>query len=244
MFVQAFAPGTLSLPWITAFAKAKDSDLTEEDHVILVFDPFLDENPKSNITTADIDRLDYVLCSHGHFDHIADAAEIANRCGATVIANYEIATWLWKNPHAVQNTIGMNLGGSVSVPFGRVKMTLAFHSSSLPDGSNGGNPCGFLLTTNDGKKIYLAQDTGLFGDMKLIGEEGLDLAVIPIGDNYTMGPDDALRAVKFLEPKVVIPIHYNTFNLLAQDESAWAQRVQKETNAKVVVLKPGESFTL
>ena len=90
----------------------------------------------------------------------------------------------------------------------------------------------------------MAQDTGLFGDMKLIGEEGLDLAVIPIGDNYTMGPDGTLRAVKFLEPKAVIPIHYNTFDLLAQDENAWAERVRKETSAKVVLLKPGESYSL
>lgn len=100
------------------------------------------------------------------------------------------------------------------------------HGSALPDGSNGGNPCGFLLTTNDGKKIYLAQDTGLFGDMKLIGEEGLDLAVVPIGDNFTMGPDDALRAVKFLQPKTVIPIHYNTWGVIKQDAEAWAARAK------------------
>ncbi len=123
-------------------------------------------------------------------------------------------------------------------------MTFALHGSALPDGSNGGNPAGFLLTTNDGKKIYLAQDTGLFGDMKLIGEEGLDLAVIPIGDNYTMGPDDALRAVKMLQPKVVIPIHYNTWDLLAQDANAWADRVEKETETEAVILKPGESYSV
>jgi L-ascorbate metabolism protein UlaG (beta-lactamase superfamily) len=114
----------------------------------------------------------------------------------------------------------------------------------LPDGSYGGNPCGFLLTTNEGKRLYFAQDTGLFGDMKLIGEEGLDVAVIPIGDNYTMGPNDALRAVKMLEPKVVIPIHYNTWELIAQDAAAWKVCVEKETNTKVVVLKPGESYSV
>ena len=101
-----------------------------------------------------------------------------------------------------------------------------------------------MITTNDGKKIYLAQDTGLFGDMKLIGEEGIDLAVIPIGDNFTMGPDDALRAVKLIHPKVVIPIHYNTFDLIAQDANAWADRVRKETDTEAVVLKPGESYSL
>lgn len=118
------------------------------------------------------------------------------------------------------------------------------HGSALPDGSYGGNPAGFLLTTNLGKKIYLAGDTGLFGDMQLIGEEGLDLAVIPIGDNYTMGPDDALRAVKLLNSKTVIPIHFGTWDLIDQDPAAWAARVEKETTTKVVVLKPGETYNL
>jgi L-ascorbate metabolism protein UlaG (beta-lactamase superfamily) len=101
-----------------------------------------------------------------------------------------------------------------------------------------------LLTTNDGKKIYLAQDTGLFGDMRLIGEEGIDLAVLPIGDNFTMGPDDALRAVKLIQPRHVIPIHYDTFGLIAQDGEAWAKRVAAETSTQAHVLKPGESYTL
>jgi len=158
-----------------------------------------------------------------------------------VISNDEIANWF---ANQGVKSHGQHLGGGFKHPFGYLKLTFAIHGSALPDGSNGGNPCGFLLTTNDGKKIYMAQDTGLFGDMKLIGEEGLDLAVIPIGDNYTMGPDDALRAVKFLEPKVVIPIHYNTFDLLAQDANAWAARVEKETDTKVLVLKPGESYSL
>ncbi len=116
----------------------------------------------------------------------------------------------------------MQHGGSFAFPFGRVKLTLAFHGSVLPDGTYGGNPCGFLVTFNDGKKLYAAGDTGLFSDMKLIGEEGLDLAALPIGDNFTMGPDDALRAVKFLEPKKVLPIHYNTFDVIQQDPEAWA----------------------
>src|SRR5271167_5185661 len=113
----------------------------------------------------------------------------------------------------------------------------------MPDGSYGGNPCGFLLYLQDGKKerrIYNAADTGLFGDMRLIGEEGIDLAILPIGDNYTMGPDDAVRAVKMLQPKKVLPIHYNTWELIAQDAGAWAERVRRETQAQPVVLKPGE----
>ena len=138
---------------------------------------------------------------------------------------------------------GQHLGGGYTHPFGYLKLTLALHGSELPDGSYGGNPAGMLLTTNDGKKVYMAGDTGLFGDMKLIGEEGLDLAVIPIGDNYTMGPDDALRAVKFLNPKVVIPIHFGTWGLIEQNAEAWAARVQAETAAKAVVLKPGGTYT-
>jgi L-ascorbate metabolism protein UlaG (beta-lactamase superfamily) len=208
----------------------------------LIVDPFLTGNPAASLSPEAVEA-DFILISHGHGDHVGDAVPIAKRTGAMVISNDEIANW-FINKQGVAKAHGQHLGGGYKHPFGYLKLTFAIHGSALPDGSNGGNPCGFLLTTNDGKKIYLAQDTGLFGDMKLIGEEGLDLAVIPIGDNYTMGPDDALRAVKFLEPKVVIPIHYNTFDLLAQDENAWAERVQKETQTKVVLLKPGESYSV
>src|SRR5205823_5299089 len=144
----------------------------------------------------------------------------------------------------VKKTHGMQHGGGFDFAFGRVKLTLAFHGSQLPDGSNGGNPCGFLFYFKDGTKIYDAADTGLFGDMRLIGEEGIDLAILPIGDNYTMGPDDALRAVKFLQPRKVLPIHYNTFDLIKQDANAWAGRVRAETKAEAIVLKLGESLTV
>jgi L-ascorbate metabolism protein UlaG (beta-lactamase superfamily) len=213
----------------------------ETDGYKLIIDPFFEGNPAAS-TSPDAVEADFILISHGHGDHVGDGVAIAKRTGATVISNFEIAGWF--EGQGVGKTHGQHLGGGFKHPFGYLKLTLALHGSALPDGSNGGNPAGFLLTTNDGKKIYLAQDTGLFGDMKLIGEEGLDLAVIPIGDNYTMGPDDALRAVKMLESKVVIPIHYNTWDLLAQDADAWAERVQKETKTKVVVLKPGESYSL
>jgi L-ascorbate metabolism protein UlaG (beta-lactamase superfamily) len=122
-------------------------------------------------------------------------------------------------------------------------LTIAHHGSALPDGSYGGNPCGFLFTIQD-KNIYHACDTGLFYDMKLIGEEGIDLAILPIGDNFTMGPDDALRAVKLIEPQQVVPIHYDTFDVIKQDPHAWAIRVEKETDAKVTVLQPGDAFEL
>ena len=207
----------------------------------LIVDPYFSGNPAA-VSSPEAVEADFILISHGHFDHVGDTLSIARRTGATVISNFEIAGWYEKQ--GVEKTHAQHIGGGFKYPFGYLKFTLALHGSGLPDGSDGGNPCGFLLTTNDGKKIYLAQDTGLFGNMKLIGEEGLDLALLPIGDNFTMGPEDALRAVKLLGPKVVIPIHYNTWELIAQDAGAWAERVQKETKTKVVVLKPGESYSV
>jgi len=206
----------------------------------LLIDPFFSCNPVAS-ASADEVAADYILISHGHDDHLGDTLDIVKRTGAKTISVAEIAGWL--NKQGVE-AHGQHLGGGYTHPFGYLKLTLALHGSGLPDGSYGGNPAGFLLTTNDGHKIYLACDTGLFGDMQLIGEEGIDLAVLPIGDNYTMGPDDALRAIKLLEPKHAIPIHYNTWDLIAQDPNAWAQRVQAETSPQVTVLAPGGCFTL
>ncbi len=214
--------------------------LIEVNSTRLLVDPFLSENPQATIRPEET-QADYILISHGHFDHVADALAIARRSGATVISNFEICTWF--NKQGYENTHPQHIGGGFNYPFGRVKLTLALHGSTLPDGASGGNPCGFLLYL-EGKKIYHAADTGLFGDMRLIGEEGIDLAVLPIGDNFTMGPDDALRAVKLIQPRVVIPIHYNTWELIAQDPQAWKQRVESETQARCVVLNPGESYTL
>ena len=158
-----------------------------------------------------------------------------------IISNAEIAGWFGKKGLKAH---GQHLGGGYHHPFGYLKLTFAIHGSALPDGSNGGNPAGFLLTLPTGEKIYMAQDTGLFGDMRLIGDEGIDLAVLPIGDNYTMGPDDALRAVALLRPRHVIPIHYNTWDLLAQDARSWARQVQEKTGAEVHVIQAGESLEL
>ena len=210
--------------------------LFESDGQRVLVDPFLTDNPAA-ARKADEVPADYILVSHGHGDHVGDTIDIARRTGATVVTNYEISQWL--SQKGVGKVHGQQHGGGHAFPFGRLKLTLAFHGSALPDGSYGGNPCGLLLYFKDGIKVYDAADTGLFGDMKLIGEEGIDLAILPIGDNYTMGPDDALRAVKLLNPRKVLPIHYNTWDLIAQDANAWAERVRKETKAEPVVLQPG-----
>jgi L-ascorbate metabolism protein UlaG (beta-lactamase superfamily) len=210
--------------------------LIESEGQKVLIDPFLTGNPAAATKAEDV-SANFILVSHGHGDHLGDAIAIAKRTGATVITNYEISQWLQNQ--GLQNVHGQQHGGGHTFSFGRVKLTLAFHGSMLPDGSNGGNPCGFLITFKDGKKVYDAADTGLFGDMKLIGEEGIDLALLPIGDNYTMGPDDALRAVKLVQPKKVVPIHYNTWDVIAQDAAAWAERVRRETQTEPVVLKPG-----
>jgi L-ascorbate metabolism protein UlaG (beta-lactamase superfamily) len=212
----------------------------EIDGAQLLVDPFFNGNPAA-AEKADRVKADFILVSHGHGDHLGDALPIAKRTGAIVISNFEIAAWIGEQG---VKTHPQHIGGGHTYPFGYLKLTQALHGSGLPDGSNGGNPVGFLITTKNGKKIYLACDTGLFGDMRLIGDEGIDLAVLPIGDNFTMGPEDALRAVQLIRPKHVIPVHYNTWELIAQDPNSWAQRVLAETQAKAHVLKPGETFSL
>jgi L-ascorbate metabolism protein UlaG (beta-lactamase superfamily) len=208
-------------------------------HQVLL-DPFLDDSPTAPMKAADVSPQ-FILVSHGHFDHMADVVSIAKRTAALVIANFEICQWF--AGQGVKHTLGMNLGGTTEQPFGKVKMTLAHHSSTLPDGTPAGNPCGFVLTI-DTTRIYFACDTALFYDMKLIGAAGLDLAVLPLGDLFTMGPDDMLEAIKLLEPKRVVPSHFNTWPPIAQDAQAWARRVRAETRAEPLVLQPGEKIVL
>jgi L-ascorbate metabolism protein UlaG (beta-lactamase superfamily) len=214
--------------------------LIETGKAKLLIDPFITGNPLTPVQ-ADAVEADYILVSHGHGDHMGDTLDIAKRTGATVISNFEIQNWIVKQ--GLKNVHPQHIGGGFNYPWGRVKLTIAQHGSALPDGTYGGNPCGFLFYI-EGKKIYHACDTGLFFDMKLIGEEGIDLAILPIGDNFTMGPDDALRAVKLIEPGHVVPIHYDTFDVIKQDPYAWADKVREETSAKVTVMKPGDIFKL
>lgn len=199
---------------------------TEGTH--LLFDPFI--TPNSLASSVDVSgiKADYILISHGHEDHVADAVDIAKRTGALVIGAFEIAGWFAEK--GVEKTHGMNLGGGMDFPFGRVKFVKAVHSSVLPDGTYGGNPGGFVLSL-PGKTVYYAGDTALTLDMKLLAESfDIDLAFLPIGDNFTMGVDDAIKAAKFVECNKVIGMHYDTFPPIRIDKAA---AVKKFSDADV-----------
>ncbi len=207
----------------------------------LILDPFLTGNPVATVKADDV-KCDFVLLSHGHEDHSGDALAIAKANGATLVANYEIAEYFGAQG---AKTHGMNPGGGFNFPFGRVKLTLAHHTSSVEAGLNPkymGVPCG-LLVTADGRTLYHAGDTALFLDMQLIGRAGLDLALLPIGDNYTMGPDDAVEALDYLKPKLAVPMHYDTWPVIAQDAAAFARAAGAKGHT-VRVLKPGDTLEI
>lgn len=219
--------------------------LIDTGHGVLLVDPFFDECPTASTKARDV-HCDAILITHAHFDHVADAVAIARRTQATVFCNFEIAQWLGK--HGVEKTQPMNLGGRVTVPGGTAKMEIAHHSSSFADGTYGGNPAGWLLDVGE-KRIYIAGDTCLFSDMERIGRpdasgRGLDVAILPIGDLFTMGPDDSLDALRLLKPKVVLPSHYDTWPPIAQDAAAWAKTVAAGKLAQAHVLEPGASFAV
>lgn len=202
-------------------------------HKILI-DPFLTGNPLATVKPGDI-KCDFILLTHGHGDHIGDTVEIAKNNTATVISNYEIASWCGSQGLTAHP---MHIGGAHDFPFGRVKLTIAHHGSGYElDGQMiyMGNPAGALITV-EGKTIFHAGDTGLFYDMKLIGEmNSIDVALLPIGDNFTMGIDDAVKAVEFLNPKLAIPIHYKTFDVIDVAPEEFVQKAKaKNFSAQVM----------
>ena len=198
----------------------------------LLFDPFLTGNPLASIKAGDVEA-DYVLVTHAHGDHIGDAYDIIKRTGATGICIPEVAEFGGENI----KSIGMNLGGTLNLPFGFVRMVPAFHSAGVA----GGTPCGYVVGIG-GQTIYFAGDTCLFSDMKLIGErDKIDWAILPIGDHFTMGIEDAAKAVEFLGAKNVIPVHYNTWPPINQNPEEFKKLVK---GANVYIVKPGESLNL
>ena len=206
----------------------------------LLFDPFISPNPAAKDIDVDSLKPDYILVSHGHGDHVADLLHIQKNSGAVIICIAEIANWLGK--HGINNAHGMNIGGGFNFDFGRVKMVNAIHSSTLPDGSPGGNPAGFVLYVED-KVIYYAGDTALTYDMKLLADENLDWAILPIGDNYTMGAEDAIKASAFIDCKNVIGMHYDTFPVIKIDKEEVKSKFTKAgLNLKLMEL--GESLDI
>jgi len=203
----------------------------------VLIDPFISQNPLAKHKPEDF-RPDAILLTHGHFDHVGDAVEIAKRANCPIIAIFELASHC--ESQGAPGPIGMNVGGKKEFEFGTVQLVQAFHSSSM-EGKYLGEPCGIVFTTKEGKRVYHAGDTALFGDMALIGKQGIDLAVLPIGSHFTMDPEDAVQAVELLKPKLVIPIHYNTFPPIEQDPSAFKGAVEGRTSSRVVILNPGES---
>lgn len=202
----------------------------------LLFDPFLTGNSEAAVSSDRV-KCDYILLSHAHADHFGDSIAIARRTGAKVVAIPEVIGLF---PKTVVNFQPMNLGGQYKTDFGTIKMVVALHSAGVA----GGVPCGFIISFTDGATVYYSGDTALFSDMKLFGElYDIDYAILPIGDNYTMGPDDTLLAASFLKAKHVIPLHYNTWPVIAQDPVAF-QAKAKEKGIDVILVKPGESIDL
>lgn len=198
----------------------------------LLFDPFITHNPLAK--DIDISKLmpDYILLSHGHGDHIGDLIAIQKQSGAKVICIADIGYWLGRQSIEAH---GMNIGGSFNFDFGKVKMVNAIHSSTLPDGAAGGSSAGFVIYA-EGKKIYFAGDTALTYDMKLLADEKLDWAILPIGDNFTMGIDDAIRSTDFFNCKNVIGVHYDSFPVIKINKE---EAISKFTSAGINIQLPG-----
>ncbi len=204
----------------------------------IIIDPFITDNPLAPVKPSDI-KVDAVLVTHGHGDHLGDSIEISKRCQAPIIGVFELVNYVTSKGATGHP---LHIGGGFQFDFGHVKATIAHHGAAGPNGEYLGNPCGFIITTG-GKKIYHSGDTGLFLDMKLIGEMNpLDVALLPIGDNFTMGINDAVKAAEFLKAKIVIPMHYDTFDVIKADPNEFVKKVKPPT--KGVVVSPGSSYEL
>jgi len=213
--------------------------LTTKNGKIILIDPFLSGNPTSPVKASDV-KADYIILTHAHGDHLGDSFEIAKRCDSTFICVNELANYCSSKGFKAHN---MHIGGGYNFEFGRVKFTIAHHGSLTPDDHYGGEPGGVIITADD-KIVYHTGDTGLFYDMKLIGEMNkIDYMLLPIGDNFTMGITDAVKAVEFVSPKLAIPMHYNTFPVINADPNEFKKLVEGK-GFKVRVLKFGEEIEL
>lgn len=202
----------------------------------ILFDPYITHNPLAAAIDLQKVRADFILVSHGHEDHVADVVAIARRTGAPVIAGYEVALWLERQ--GAPKVIPMNQGGSVKLDFGRVKFVNAVHSSTMPDGSSGGNPGGFVVETGEGN-FYYSGDTALTLDMKLIGETTkLKFAALCVGDNFTMGADDAVKAAEFIRCDQILGVHFDTFPPIQIDHAAAIEKF-RAAGKTLHLLKPG-----
>jgi L-ascorbate metabolism protein UlaG (beta-lactamase superfamily) len=207
----------------------------------LLFDPFITPNEKAKHIDVNSIQADYILISHGHEDHIADVETIAKRTGAKIVSNFEIVSWF--NGKGLENGHPMNFGGSWNFDFGKVKYVKADHSSVMPDGAYGGNPGGFIISTDKGN-FYYAGDTALHLDMKLTGEyQKLDFAVLPIGDNFTMGIDDAVIAADFIKCDKIVGVHYDTFGYIEINKEEAIQKFS-EKNKELLLIEIGKTINI
>jgi L-ascorbate metabolism protein UlaG (beta-lactamase superfamily) len=205
----------------------------------LLFDPFITGNELAKAIDVKKVPADYILISHGHADHLADAADIAQRTGATIVSNYEVTVWFGKQ--GLPKTHPLNHGGALRFDSGRVKFVNAIHSSTMPDGTYGGNPGGFVVESSEGN-FYYSGDTALTMDMKLIGESTrLTFAALCIGDNFTMGIDDAIKAAEFVRCHEILGLHYNTFPPIKIDPAAAVEKF-KAARQHLHLLEPGQSY--